>query len=42
MVKETKNLTEKGEFGPHNIPISGRFPMEVLGAPWHWQVGISP
>ena len=42
MVKETKNLTEKGEFVPHTLPISGRFPMEALGASWHWQVGISP
>ena len=42
MVKKTKNLTEKGEFGPHTLPISGQFPMEALGASWHWQVGISP
>ena len=28
MVKET----EKGEFGPHALPISGRFPKEILGA----------
>ena len=38
MVKET----EKGEFGPHALPISGRFPKETLGASWHWQVGITP
>ena len=42
MVKETENLTEKGEFSPHDLPISGWCPMEVLGTSWHWQVGISP
>ena len=42
MVKEIENLTEKGEFVPHDLSISGRFPMEALGASCHWQVGISP
>ena len=42
MVRETKNFTEKGEFGPHTLPISGRFPVEALGVSWHWQVCISP
>ena len=42
MVKETESLTEKGEFGPHALPISGRFPKETLGASWHWQVGVTP
>ena len=41
MVKETKKF-EKGEFSPHALPISGRFPKEILGASWHWQVGINP
>ena len=40
--KRPKSLTEKGEFGPHALPISGRFPKETLGASWHWQVGITP
>ena len=40
--KRPKSLTEKGEFGPHTLPISGRFPKEALGASWHWQVGITP
>ena len=35
-------MTKKGEFGPHALPISGRFPKESLGASWHWQVGINP
>ena len=42
MVKETKKLTEKGEFGPHALPVSDRFPKETLVASWHWQVGINP
>ena len=42
MVKETKNLTEKGEFGPHTMPISSLFLKETLGASWHWHVGINP
>ena len=42
MVKETENLTKKGEFGPHTLPISGQFPKETLGASWHWLVGINP
>ena len=42
MVKETKKLTEKGEFGPHASPVSGQFPKETLVASWHWQVGINP
>ena len=40
--KRTKSLTEKGEFSPHALPISGLFPKETLGASWHWQVGINP
>ena len=40
--KRLKSLTKKGEFGPHALPISGRFPKETLGASWHWQVGITP
>ena len=40
--KRPKSLTEKGEFGPHALSISGRFPKETLGASWHWQVGIMP
>ena len=40
--KRPKSLTEKGEFGPHALPISGRFPKESLGVSWHWQVGINP
>ena len=39
MVKETEKF-EKGEFGPHALPISGRFQKETLGASWHWQVGF--
>ena len=42
MVKETEKLTEKGEFGPHTLPISGQFPKETLVASWHWQVGMNP
>ena len=42
MVKETEKLTEKGEFGPHALPVSDRFPKETLVASWHWQVGINP
>ena len=42
MVKETESLTEKGEFGPHALPISGQFLKETLGASWHWQVDITP
>ena len=42
MVKETESLTEKGEFGPHALPISGRFLKQTLGASWHWQVSITP
>ena len=41
MVKETEKF-EKGEFGPHALPISGRFPKETLSASWHWQVSITP
>ena len=41
MVKETKKF-EKGEFSPHALPISGQLPKEILGASWHWQVGINP
>ena len=42
MVKETKkSLTQKGEFSPHALPISGQFPKETLGASWHWQVSIN-
>ena len=40
--KRPKSLTEKWEFGPHTLPISGQFPKETLGASWHWQVGINP
>ena len=40
--KRPKSLTKKGDFGPHALPISGRFPKETLGASWHWQVGITP
>ena len=42
MVKETKKLTEKGEFGPHTLPVSDWFPKETLVASWHWQVVINP
>ena len=43
MVKETKkSLTQKGEFSPHALPISGQSPKETLGASQHWQVGINP
>ena len=42
MVKETEKLTEKGEFSPHALPISGWFPKETLVASWHWQVGVNP
>ena len=42
MVNETEKLTEKGEFGPHALPVSDRFPKETLVASWHWQVGINP
>ena len=42
MVKETEKLTEKGEFGPHALPVFGRFPKETLVASWHWQVGMNP
>ena len=42
MVKETEKLTEKGEFSPHALPISGRFLKETLGASCHWQVSINP
>ena len=40
--KTPKSLTEKGEFSPHALPISGQFLKETLGASWHWQVGIMP
>ena len=40
--KRPKGLTEKGEFGPHALPISDRFPKEALGAFWPWQVGRNP
>ena len=40
--KRPKRLTEKGEFCPQALPISGRFLKETLGASWHWQVGINP
>ena len=40
--KRQKSSTEKGEFGPHALPISGQSPKETLGASWHWQVGINP
>ena len=40
--KRPESLIEKGEFGPHALPISGRFLKETLGASWHWQVGITP
>ena len=40
--KRLKSLTEKREFGPHTLPISGQFLKETLGASWHWQVGITP
>ena len=42
MVKETEKLTEKGEFSPHTLPVSDRFPKETEVASWHWQVGINP
>ena len=37
-----KSLSEKVEFDPHNLPISGLFLKETLGASWHWQVSINP
>ena len=40
--KRPKSLTEKGEFGPHALPISSQFLKEILGASWHWQVSINP
>ena len=40
--KRLKGLTKKGEFGPHALPISGRFPKETLGVSWPWQVGRNP
>ena len=40
--KILKSLTEKGEFSPHALPISGLFLKETLGAYWQWQVGINP
>ena len=40
--KRPNSLTKKGEFSPHALGISGRFPKETLGASWHWQVGINP
>ena len=40
--KRLKSLTEKGEFSPHALPISGRFLKETLGASCHWQVSINP
>ena len=40
--KRPKSLTEKGEFGPHALPISSWFLKEMVGASWHWQVGINP
>ena len=43
MVKETKkSLTQKGEFSPHALPISGQSPKETLGASWHFWVGVNP
>ena len=29
--KRPKSLTEKGEFGPHTLPISGQFPTRDIG-----------
>ena len=40
--KRLKSLTDKGEFGPHTLPISGQFLKETLVTSWHWQVGINP
>ena len=40
--KRLKSLTEKEEFSPHSLPISGQSPKETLGTSWHWQVGINP
>ena len=34
MVKGLKSLTEKGEFSPQALPISGWPPKETLGASW--------
>ena len=42
MVKRLKSLTEKGEFGPHALPISGQSLKETLGASWHLQVDVNP
>ena len=45
--KRPKSLTEKGEFGPHALPISGRFLKETLVAPsWHchkpYEITVEP
>ena len=40
--KRPKSLTDKGEFGPHTLPISGQSPKETLGASWHWQLSVNP
>ena len=40
--KTPESLAEKGEFGPHSLPISGQSLKETFGASWHWQVGIVP
>ena len=40
--KKLESLTEKGEFGPHALPISGWSLKETLGDSWHWQVSIIP
>ena len=40
--KTPESLAEKGEFGPHSLPISGQSLKETFGASWHWQVGINP
>ena len=42
MVKETEKFDRKGEFSPHDLPISGGSPKGATGGSLHWKVGINP
>ena len=42
MVKETEKFDRERKVRSICLPISGQLLKEILGASWHWQVGINP
>ena len=42
MVKETEKFDRERKDRSICLPISGQLLKEILGASWHWQVGINP